>query len=32
VADRLDISATAAKVRGHRALTRLRLILEDEHE
>ena len=32
VAERLAISATAAKVRCHRALTRLRLILEDEHE
>lgn len=30
VADRLAISATAAKVRSHRALTRLRLILEED--
>jgi DNA-directed RNA polymerase specialized sigma24 family protein len=29
VADRLGISATAAKVRSHRALTRLRLVLEE---
>ena len=33
VAERLDISETAAKVRSHRALTRLRLVLEeDDHE
>ena len=32
-AERLDISETAAKVRSHRALTRLRLVLEeDDHE
>jgi RNA polymerase sigma-70 factor (ECF subfamily) len=30
IADRLDISLTAAKVRSHRALTRLRVVLEDE--
>ena len=32
VAERLNISATAAKVRSHRALTRLRLVLEEDHE
>ena len=32
VAERLNISDTAAKVRSHRALTRLRLVLEDDHD
>ncbi len=32
IAERLDISESAAKVRSHRALTRLRLVLEDDHE
>lgn len=32
VAERLGISGTAAKVRSHRALTRLRIILEEDHE
>ncbi len=32
VAERLNISATAAKVRSHRALTRLRLVLENDHD
>jgi RNA polymerase sigma-70 factor (ECF subfamily) len=32
VGERLDISESAAKVRSHRALTRLRLVLEDCHE
>jgi RNA polymerase sigma factor (sigma-70 family) len=32
VAQRLDISESAAKVRSHRALTRLRRLLEDHHE
>ena len=31
VSDRLNISESAAKVRCHRALTRLRIILEDDH-
>ena len=30
VAVRLNISTSAAKVRSHRALSRLRIILEDE--
>ncbi len=30
IADRLDISFTAAKVRSHRALSRLRIVLEEE--
>ena len=30
IADRLNISVTAAKVRSHRALTRLRLVLEED--
>jgi len=32
VAERLGISATAAKVRSHRALTRLRVVLEGDHD
>jgi RNA polymerase sigma factor (sigma-70 family) len=32
IADRLNISESAAKVRSHRALTRLRIVLEDDHE
>ena len=31
VAERLNISESAAKVRSHRALTRIRIVLEDEH-
>ena len=31
IGERLDIAESAAKVRSHRALTRLRLVLEDEH-
>lgn len=30
IADRLGISVTAAKVRSHRALTRLRIVLEED--
>lgn len=32
IAERLDVTESAAKVRSHRALTRLRLVLEDDHD
>lgn len=32
IAERLDIGESAARVRGHRALTRLRILLEEDHE
>lgn len=31
VAERMNVSESAAKVRSHRALTRLRIVLEDDH-
>jgi RNA polymerase sigma-70 factor (ECF subfamily) len=32
IAERLDVAESAAKVRSHRALTRLRLLLEEDHD